>query len=330
MNVLVTGGTGLAGSHSIRELLDAGHTVRALVRSEAKLARVFPDAPKGLSSVVGDISDADSVRAALRGCDALLHAAAVVSMANASPESLISANVGGVKNVLGAALDAGVKHIVHVSTLSALFHVETTGRAAVITRDTEPHESEHAYGRSKAMAERWVREQQAAGAPIWTTYPSAVLAPDDPGMTESTNALRIFAGRFVPLTEGGFQMVDARDLATAHRLLLERSPSVKRHLVPGHYLPWRELHTSLRAAGARSLAMPLPGSLLRASGVVLDGVRKAVPVPFPITREAMLYATRWTAVDSSPELRELGLHYRPAADTLSATTAWLRASGHIR
>ena len=112
-------------------------------------------------------------------------------------EALIEANLGGVQKVLGAALDAGVKRIVHVSTLSALFHVDANARAKPITPDTEPHESEHAYGRSKAMAERWVRERQAEGAPIWTTYPSAVLAPDDPGMTESTNALRIFAGQFV-------------------------------------------------------------------------------------------------------------------------------------
>ncbi|MEZ4324303.1 MAG: SDR family NAD(P)-dependent oxidoreductase [Polyangiales bacterium] len=330
MKVLVTGGTGLAGSHTIRELLQAGHSVRALVRSESKLARVFPDAPGGLSSVVGDIADEASVRAALDGCDGLVHAAAIVSIDNASTEALIEANVGGVKKVLGAALDAGVRHIVHVSSLSALFHVEPSGQAAPITPDTEPHESEHAYGLSKAMAERWVRDQQAAGAPIWTTYPSAVLAPDDPGMTESTNALRIFAGRFVPLTPGGFQFVDARDLAIAHRLLLEDGPSVKRHLVPGHYLPWRDLHRGLRAAGARSIAMPLPGGLLRATGVVLDGVRKAVPVPFPITREAMQYATRWTAVDSSPELAALGLDYRPAAETLGDTTAWLRSAGHIR
>jgi nucleoside-diphosphate-sugar epimerase len=330
MNVLVTGGTGLAGSHSVRELLRAGHRVRALVRSEAKLARLFPDAPKALTSVVGDIADQASIREALDGCDALLHTAAVVSIDNASPEALIEANVGGVKKVLGAALDAGIERIVQVSSLSALFHIEPNGQAAPITADTEPHESEHAYGLSKAMAERWVREQQAAGAPIWTTYPSAVIAPDDPGMTESTNALRIFAGRFVPLTPGGFQLVDARDLAIAHRLLLEQGPSVKRHLVPGHYLPWRDLHTQLRAAGARSFAMPLPGALLRATGVVLDGVRKLVPVPFPITREAMDYATRWTAVDSSPELSALGLAYRPSSDTLSDTTAWLKAAGHIR
>jgi hypothetical protein len=107
MKILVTGGTGLAGSHSIRDLLEAGHDVRALVRSEAKLARVFPDAPRGLTSAVGDIADRASVERALSGCDALLHAAAVVSMDNASPEALIEANLGGVKKVLGAALDAG-------------------------------------------------------------------------------------------------------------------------------------------------------------------------------------------------------------------------------
>ena len=161
MKILVTGGTGLAGSHSIRDFLQAGHEVRALVRSEAKLARVFPDSPRGLSSAVGDIADRSSVERALEGCDALLHAAAVVSIDNASPEALIEANLGGVQKVLGAALDAGVKRIVHVSTLSALFHVDANARAKPITPDTEPHESEHAYGRSKAMAERWVRERQA-------------------------------------------------------------------------------------------------------------------------------------------------------------------------
>lgn len=330
MKILVTGGTGLAGSHSIRDLLQAGHEVRALVRSESKLARVFPTSPAGLSSAVGDIADRSSVERALVGCDALLHAAAVVSMDNASPEALIEANLGGVQKVLGAALDAGVKRIVHVSTLSALFHVDESSRAKPITPDTEPHESEHAYGRSKAMAERWVRDRQAEGAPIWTTYPSAVLAGDDPGMTESTNALRIFAGRFVPVTSGGFQMVDARDLATAHRLLLEKTPTQRRHLVPGHYLSWKELHRELRAAGCRSVAIPLSGGLLRVSGSVMDTMRKAVPMPFPLTRESSLYATCWSSVPSSPELAALGLHYRPAPETLRETTAWLRANGHIK
>lgn len=330
MKILVTGGTGLAGSHSIRDLLSAGHDVRALVRSESKLARVFPDAPRGLTSAVGDIADRASVERTLVGCDALLHAAAVVSMDNASPEALIEANLGGVQRVLGAALDAGVKRIVHVSTLSALFHVDENAKAKPITPDTEPHESEHAYGRSKAMAERWVRDRQAEGAPIWTTYPSAVLAPDDPGMTESTNALRIFAGRFVPLTSGGFQMVDARDLAAAHRLLLEQTPAQRRHLVPGHYLSWSALHRELKAAGCRSFSFPLSGALLRVSGSVLDGMRKAIPMPFPLTRESSLYATCWSAVPSSPELHQLGLTYRPASDTLRETTGWLRANGHIR
>ena len=87
MNVLVTGGTGLAGSHSIRELLDAGHTVRALVRSEAKLARVFPDAPKGLSSVVGDISDADSVRHVFPANTILAAGASLVVFDDASTQT---------------------------------------------------------------------------------------------------------------------------------------------------------------------------------------------------------------------------------------------------
>ena len=331
MKVFVTGGTGLAGSHTIRALLDGGHEVRALVRTPAKFERVFADDPAGLEPHRGDIGDRESIIDGLRDCDAVVHAAAIVQMRNDDPNALIEANFGGMKNVLESALDAGIERIVDVSTLGALFRVEGE-RAVNITPDTEPVDSPHAYGRSKAMAERWIREHQAKGAPIWTTYPSAVLAPDDPGMSESTDALRILCG-LVPVSTTGFQLVDARDLGVAHRLLLEHRPDIRRHLVPGHYLPWGELADTLHSVGVRTFKFPMPAPLMRGIGAAGDWLRRvapALPSNPALTSEAMLYVTRWTPVDSSPQLEALGLHYRPARETLRDTTTWLRAAGHIR
>ena len=81
MRVLVTGGTGFTGSHTVRALLEAGHRVRLLVRDRAKLERVFgPDSPAADDHVVGDVTRREDVQRAMEGCDAVAHMAAVVDL----------------------------------------------------------------------------------------------------------------------------------------------------------------------------------------------------------------------------------------------------------
>src|SRR3712207_2265774 len=80
MKVLVTGGRGFVGAHSVRAILRAGHEVRLLVRSPARLGPALePLGVSGVEHVVGDATDVDSVRRAMDGCDAVVHAAAVFS-----------------------------------------------------------------------------------------------------------------------------------------------------------------------------------------------------------------------------------------------------------
>ena len=129
-----------------------------------------------------------------------------------TPEALIETNVAGVRNVVGTAVEQGIEHLVHVSSLATLFR----GDGTPISEDSEPQESKHAYGHSKAMAEIYVRGLQAKGHPVKIVYPGAIIGPDDPGLTESMNGVRAFIQDFVPLTSGGIQFIDARDLAAAH------------------------------------------------------------------------------------------------------------------
>ena len=80
MKVLVTGGTGFVGSHSVKAILDAGHDVRLLVRSPGRVAPALePLGVGGVDHLVGDATDAESVRKAMDGCNGVLHAAAVFS-----------------------------------------------------------------------------------------------------------------------------------------------------------------------------------------------------------------------------------------------------------
>jgi dihydroflavonol-4-reductase len=174
MRVLVTGGSGFIGAHSAHALSDAGHALRFLARSPERLARTL--APLGVpfdDTVVGDVTDEGSVRRALDGCDAVLHAAGVVATGNAAALEMAATNVGGTRTVLGTAAELGLDPIVHVSSGSALYPTSEPS----VGPDDPVVEGLGAYGESKARAERFARELQAQGAPVVCTYPVMVLGP---------------------------------------------------------------------------------------------------------------------------------------------------------
>jgi len=98
----VTGGTGFIGGWTAKAIEDAGHQVRLLVRDPARLGTGAGALGVDVSDYsVGDITDRASVRRALEGCDAVVHAAAVVAMDPKQADSMIATNLAGAENVLG-------------------------------------------------------------------------------------------------------------------------------------------------------------------------------------------------------------------------------------
>ncbi len=324
---MVTGATGLTGSHTVRALLDAGHRVRAFIRGPEKARRVFGRQACQLELAVGDIADRTSVQQAVEGCDALIHCAAVVAVGKpGDPEALLEANVGGVQNVLGAAVECGVSRIVHVSSLATLFR----GDGSTLTESSKPRDSEHPYGQSKVVADRYARSLQAEGHPVKIVYPGAIIGPDDPGLTESMNALRAFVQDFIPITTGGMQLVDARDLAVAQARIVEAAPGPARYLAAGTFLSWPQLAETLEQAAGRSLrAIRVPAPALRVTGRVLDLARRVVPIELPLTAEAAAYITRWDSVPNSKTLIDMGVTFRDVGQSIADAVHWLEAAGHL-
>ena len=161
MRVMITGGTGFVGYHTTQALLDAGHEVSLLVRSVDKMLKLFGD--DRIHQVTrGDITEADKVVAALDGCDAVVHTAAMVSTEAKDAERVYHTNVGGAKTVLDTALDRGVDKVIHVSSVTALFDPD----ADKLDEESPPGVARNAYGRSKVTCENYVRDLQAQGAPV--------------------------------------------------------------------------------------------------------------------------------------------------------------------
>lgn len=327
MRVMVTGATGFVGSHTAVALLESGHEVRALVRDPAKLARVFEargiDPPE---HVVGDVADAASVERAERGCDAVVHTAAVVAMAAGRAQEVLDTNARGVEHVVGGAVRRGIGHVVYVSSVGALFQPG----GPVVTADSPVVPGENAYAKSKSDAEITVRRLQDEGAPIRTVYPTAVIGPEDPGLSEANHALRTFARDVVLLTSGGFQLVDVRDLAGIIVRLVGHDGGPPRYVAGGHYLRWRELADLLdEVTGARVRRLPLPGSWVRIGGHVCDRLKRIRDFDFPMTAEGMTYATQWNGADSSKTLAELGIRFRDPDETLFDALRWMVRAGHL-
>ncbi len=330
MRVMLTGATGFTGSHTARALLAAGHEVRPLVRSAAKLEALFgADSPLCAAAVTGDVTSKEDVERALEGCDAVAHTAAVVDLRKSMAQTVLDTNRRGVEYVVGGAVERGLQSILYVSSLAAFFDPRTNGgRRLSVDAPLAPARS--AYGQSKADAERYVRGLQEAGAPIRVSYPSGILGPDDPLLSEGNHAITAWLGQQPLDTSSGLHLLDVRDLAELHRRMLELPARPCRYAAAGELIPWTELGPLLTSLTGQPIKpLKIPGGVLRALGRIGDAVKRVYDFDFPLTYEAMCFATLWPGADTSATKRELGIQFRPAIETLRDTITWMAREGHL-
>ena len=323
MRVMITGGTGFVGGWTAKAIADAGHQVRFLVRNPAGLhasvARLGVDVS---DYAVADIGDRDAVRAAMAGCDALVHSAALVATDPRQTDLMLETNMAGAQNVLGQAVELGLDPIVHVSSFTALFHPGLQ----TLSADLPVVGGSDGYGQSKAQVEIYARGLQDAGAPVNITYPGMVLGPPvgDQFGEAGEGVKEALQMRVIPGRGGGWLIVDVRDVAALHAALLEPGRGPRRYMAGGHRVSVTELAQMLgQAAGIRMLSVPVPDTALRAAGSVLDQAKRWLPIDTAFTAAGMQYYTQIPASDDSPSERELHIHYRDPLTTLADTVAAL-------
>jgi dihydroflavonol-4-reductase len=236
--VAVTGASGHIGANLVRELLGRGFEVVALVRQTGR-------ALDGLdvTRVDGDILDISSLCSAFAGVEQVYHLAAHVSIQSGENQKLQAINVEGTRNVIAACQSVGAATLVHFSSIHALdlepFDRPVTEENALLG-ERNGHGADYDF--SKAGAERLVRQNDCETLSTRIIYPTAVLGPNDFNQSLFGQAIiRMAQGRLPALVAGGFDWVDARDVAWGAVEAAEKGADKDRFILSGQYLDMSEV-----------------------------------------------------------------------------------------
>ncbi|GMR01876.1 MAG: SDR family NAD(P)-dependent oxidoreductase [Acidimicrobiia bacterium] len=325
--VLVTGGTGFVGSHTVAALVKQGHWVRLLARSHDRVGPALaPHEVEASDVVIGNVTDQSAVEKAMAGCEALIHAANVFSFDPRQTETMSTVNAQGTELVLAEASRVGLDPIVHVSTLAVFLPSDQP-----LTRDSEVGKPAPAYSKSKAVAEHIARRFQADGVPVVTTYPGSVWGPHDPYLGESNRlAQNILRGKFHLVNEGPLPIGDVRDVAAVHAAVLQPGRGPRRYVVAGHSPGFRALTTQLGKLTGRNLwSIPVPAPMALAVGRAADWARSRFGADLALSYEAPWVLAHSNKADSTATIDELDLDFTPLDTTLTDTVKWLYETGHI-
>jgi dihydroflavonol-4-reductase len=303
VKVLVTGPTGKVGNAIAHALHARGDDVVALARNPAEARKVLP---AEVTVVQGDVTDPPSVEAAVAGCELVFNAMGIPEQWVRDEGIFDRVNARGAETVVRAARNAGVRRVVHTSTID-VFEAEPGGRIDESRVATKPKNT--AYERSKQHAEELaLGAVQGSDTTLVFVNPSALYGPGPGSVSLDEQVFKPVArGRLPALTPGGMGIVHARGAAAGHLLAAERGRDGQRYILCDRHVTLRELaQTVVRVAGRGRVPPVLPVPVARATAAAGDLLAARFGIP-PLVSRGQLEFLLWNArPDSTRAQEELG------------------------
>ncbi len=318
---VVTGGRGHVGFALVKELADSGKKIRLLLRSDSKTFDGIE-----CEKFMGDVCDYESLIKAFEGAETVYHVAGVVDISGTKDEQVWKVNVEGTKNVIEACKETGVKNLVYVSSVDAMYVDDNMDVIREVSK-FEPDLLEGAYAKSKATATQLIIDSASESLKVCAIHPSACIGPYDNNRTSSMcTVISLFAKGFLPITFdfGGYNFVDVRDVAKGMVAAAEKGRNGECYILCGKAYSIDGFFCVLADACNRSH----PKIVIKKKYIdkiipVFEKIFEAAKLP-PIVNE---YAIRKTCENCNftyeKAQKELGYEPRPLIESLRDSIAWL-------
>jgi len=323
--VFVTGATGFIGIQLVKRLVESGTRVHALYRSESKSDQIRIE---GVKLFKGDITDKDSLKRAMAGCEQAYHIAAFAGVWAKNPETIHQLNVEGTLNVIAAASEVGLSRIVVTSTAGILGPSEQNP----VHEETPPPDSFFTlYEESKYIMEQAIKNLSPTEVEVVIVNPTRVYGP---GFLSESNGVTKMIKQYV---EGNWKLIPGdgersgnyafvEDVVTGHLLSMEKGEAGERYILGGENISYNQLFNYTREASGitkRLYKIPLWLMLLTARLMMIISRLTGNP-PMIVPNLVRKFNHSWI-VSSDKAISELGYKPIDAKTGIEKTVRWIES-----
>ena len=327
MRTLITGASGFIGSAVLRILVDEGHDVRALVRSNSNKLNL---GDLDIELIEGDLLDIKSLRKAVVDCENLFHIAADYRLWVPNPDSMYRINVEGTRNLICSAMEAGVKRIVYTSSVATLGLNSNRTPSSEETPSSLSQMIGH-YKRSKFLAEKAVNKLvESQNAPVIIVNPSTPVGPRD---VKPTPTGRIFVDtlnkRMPAYVDTGLNIVHVDDVAKGHLLAFKHGNIGERYILGGENMTLKNILTEIsQTSGVPSPKIRIPHNVvlpiawLSERWALISGRNPIASV------DEVRMSKKYMYFSSEKAKQKLCYTTRPALEAITDACVWFKENGY--
>ena len=323
--VLVTGGTGLLGIHLILHLHQQGITPRAIYRS------AIPDVVQNKAQwFKADLLDVIALEQAMEGITEVYHCAGFVSFDPADKKMLHQVNIDGTANIVNACLDAGVRKLVHVSSVAALGRIRPGERINETMSWTE-ETSNSIYGKTKYLGEMEVWRGIGEGLTAVMVNPTIILGEHADWNTGSMKLFSTVYKGFPWFSTGSTGFADAADIARIMVLLMQSDVQKQRFIISAENITYRDYMFAIADSFGRPRPHKKVTPFLAALVWRLEKVKSWFTRKKPlITKETANTGLAEVRYDNSKLLRALpGFTYTPLKTSIERIAQHLKQKHNL-
>ena len=327
MKVFLTGATGFVGHHVARALAAEGADLRLLIRKTSNLANL-----EGIpgNTHLGDLSQPETLKPALAGCDAVVHVAADYRLWIRDPEAMYRANVDGTRDLLKLAREAGVERVVYTSSVATM-HFRRDG--LIINEDTPVSLGDMVghYKRSKFLAEQEAIKAAQDGQQVIILNPTTPIGAND---RKPTPTGRIFVdflnGKFPAYMDTGLNLVDVGEVARTHVAALTKGQPGHRYILGGENLTLKQILDKMSAiTGIPSPTLKIPFAVAATYAFFEEWITGRIRGREPrATLEEVRMGRKKMYASSAHAQQELGFRIMPVYPAMRAAIEWFRTNGY--